>query len=467
MKNNYLFSPFILIFLLLIGCTEKSEGQEGQLYIGDTPVDTTTIVSGIETPWEILWGPDNYIWFTERPGRVNRLNPATGEKQLILTIPDVFEYGEGGLLGMALHPDFETTPRVYLVYNYNDSPLIKERLVYYTWNGSTLVDGVTLINDIPGNSYHNGSRLLFGTDGKLFMTTGDAGNTSNSQNMNSLAGKLLRINPDGSIPGDNPYPGSYVWAFGLRNSQGLVFGPHGYLYGSEHGPSSDDEINLLEKGRNYGWPNVEGFCESPSEIIFCDEHNVREPLYAWTPTLAVSGLEYYNHSAIPAWKGNLLMTTLKASKMLSLKLSNDGLSITETNDWFGATWGRLRDVCVAPDGRVFIGVSNRDGRGTPRAGDDRIVEIKAKNSTGYDNPDRGKNNVLVYPNPTTTTARVEWTDLNGKGEYMVFSQSGSMQLRGVVNGPEFNIDTADLNPGYYLLRIIGSGQSATVPLVVM
>ena len=464
MKNYYFLIPSIFVLLFSFGCTQKSEAQ---LYIGNTSIDTTTIVSGIETPWEILWGPDNYIWFTERPGRVNRVNPATGENQLIYTIPDVFEYGEAGLLGMALHPDFETSPLVYLVYNYSDGPNIRERLVQYTWNGSTLVNGVMLMEDIPGNSYHNGSRLLFGFDGKLYMTTGDAGNTSNSQNMSTVAGKLLRINPDGSIPGDNPNPDSYVWASGLRNSQGLVFAPNGNLYGSEHGPSSNDELNLLEKGRNYGWPNVEGFCDLPSEIIFCDEHNVREPLYAWTPTLAVSGLAYYDHAAIPEWQGSLLMTSLKASKMLNLKLSSDGLSITETSDWFAGTWGRLRDVCVSPDGKVFVGVSNRDGRGNPRPGDDRIVEIKAKNTTGFNNPDTGRNKVLIYPNPVTSGARVEWADLSGQGEYMIYSQSGSLQQNGVVSGPEFNIDTSDLRPGYYLLRIINAGQLATVPFIVM
>ena len=464
MKNKIFLSPLIWILFLSFGCTHKSEGQ---LYIGNTAIDTTTIVSGIETPWEILWGPDNYIWFTERPGRVNRVNPATGEKQLIYAIPDVFEYGEAGLLGMALHPDFETTPRVYLVYNYTDGPNIRERIVQYTWNGSTLVNAVTLIDDIPGNSYHNGSRLIFGPDGKLYMTTGDAGNTSNSQNMNSVAGKLLRMNPDGSIPGDNPDPGSYIWASGLRNSQGLVFGPNGYLYGSEHGPSSNDEVNLLEKGRNYGWPDVEGFCDLPSEIIYCDEHNVREPLYAWTPTLAVSGIEYYNHTTIPEWQGSLLMTSLKASKMLSLKLSSDGLSITETSDWFPGTWGRLRDVCISPDGRVFIAVSNRDGRGTPRPGDDRIVEIKSENTTGFNSPDGGRNKVQIYPNPVTLGAWVEWVDLTEQGEYLIYSQSGSLQQRGVANVSKFFIDTTDLNPGYYLLKIMSAGKATTVPFMVM
>ncbi len=464
MKNKYLFSSFIVALFLSFGCTQKSEGQ---LYIGNTAIDTVTLISGIETPWEVLWGPYGFIWFTERAGRVNRVNPSTGENQVILTVADVFEYGEAGLLGMALHPDFEETPWVYLVYNYTDGPNIRERLVRYSWNGSLLENATTLIDAIPGNSYHNGSRLLFGPDGKLYMSTGDAGNTSNSQNISSIAGKLLRLNPDGSIPFDNPDPNSYVWSSGLRNSQGLVFAPNGNLYGSEHGPSSDDEVNLLEKGRNYGWPDVAGFCDLPGENIFCQENNVHEPLFAWTPTLAVSGIDYYDHAAIPAWQGNLLMTSLKASKMLSLKLSEDGLSITETADWFAGTWGRLRDVCVAPDGRVFVAVSNRDGRGTPRPGDDRIVEIKAKNTTGFNQPDSYRKDVHVYPNPVTTEARVEWAALTGKGEYFIYSQSGSLQAWGEANGPDFGINTTVLNAGFYLLKITTEDETATVPFMVM
>lgn len=464
MKNKYFVFTFIVVLILSFGCTRKTEGQ---LYIGNTAIDTTTLISGIETPWEILWGPDNFIWFTERAGRVNRINPSTGEKQVIFTVADAFEYGEAGLLGMALHPDFEETPWVYLVYNYTDGPNIRERLVRYIWNGISLENATILIDDIPGNSYHNGSRLLFGSDGKLYMTTGDAGNTSNSQNMSSIAGKLLRINPDGSIPLDNPDPASYIWASGLRNSQGLVFAPNGNLYGSEHGPSSDDEVNLLEKGRNYGWPDVAGYCDLPGENLFCEVNNVREPLFAWTPTLAVSGIDYYNHNAIPEWQGNLLMTSLKASKLLSLKLSSDGLFITETADWFTGTWGRLRDLCVAPDGRVFIAVSNRDGRGMPRPGDDRIVEIKAINSTGLNQTGTYSKDVQVYPNPVTSDARVKWDALTGIGEYFIYSQSGRLQGRGEVYGSEFSINTHNLNPGYYLLKIATEGKIAIAPFVVM
>jgi glucose/arabinose dehydrogenase len=464
MKHKPFFFPLIIIIVLSFGCSKKSESQ---LFIGNTPIDTNTIVTGIETPWEILWGPDNYIWFTERPGRVNRLNPETGNKQLILTIDDAFEYGEAGLLGMALHPDFSSSPWVYLVYNYTDGSAIKERLVRYIWNGSVLEQGSTLINNIPANSFHNGSRLVFGPDNKLYMSTGDAGNTSSSQNMNSLAGKILRINPDGTIPSDNPNPASYIWAFGLRNSQGLAFTPQGFLYGSEHGPNSDDEFNLLEANRNYGWPSVNGFCDLPDEITFCQANNVKEPLYAWTPTLAVAGIDYYNHAAIPEWQGSMLMVALKASKMVSLKLSADGQSVTEVANWFDGYWGRLRDVCVSPDGRVFIAVSNRDGRGTPRAGDDRIVEIVAKNTIGVNDIVSPEDEVKIFPNPVTDQARVQWASASGDVSYQILNPAGIVSRIGTATGPEFSIFTRNLNPGYYILRVISRGQSAAVPFMVM
>jgi len=398
---------------------------------------------------------------------VSRLNPETGDKQLILTIADAFEYGEAGLLGMALHPDFTSSPWVYLVNNYSEGSNIRERLLRYNRNGNVLNDPVTPINGIPGNSYQNGSRLVFGPDGKLYMSTGDAGNIGNSRNLNSLAGKMLRINPDGSITIDNPFVNSYILVFGLRNTQGLVFTPEGRLYGSEHGPVSDDEINLLEACRNYGWPAVAGFCHLPDELGFCQTNNVKEPLYAWTPMLAIAGTGFYYHSSIPEWQGPLLRTTLKASRLVSLKLSSDGLSVSEVAEWFPALWGRPRDVCISPDGRVFIGVSNRDGRGTPMPGDDRIVEIKAKNTTGWLARDTQKQNIQIFPNPVRGEARVEWAGKAGTAEYFIMDTSGIIHGCGVVPTPVFPISAQNLIPGYYLLKISDNSQSTTVPFLVM
>jgi len=463
MKKSVITLPLLLILLIIIGCSKKSESQ---LYIGSTEVDSTTLISGLDTPWEILWGPDNYLWFTERKGTVSRLNPGNGQRNVILTIPDVFEYGEGGLLGMALHPDFQNDPAVYLVYNYTSGSSIKERLVKYNWNGSELTNAETLIENISANSYHNGSRLVFGPDGKLYMSTGDAGNTSNSQNMNSLSGKILRINQDGSIPADNPFPDSYIWALGLRNTQGLVFSPEGILYGSEHGPDTDDEINLLEQGRNYGWPSVAGFCNLPSETTFCTENNVREPLAAWTPTLAVAGLVYYNHTDIPEWQHSLLMTSLKAGKLVSLKLSADGLSVISQDEWFVNHYGRLRDVCISPGGSLYIAVSNRDGRGTPRPGDDRIVEIKAVSSTGVIVLPNDKQLMRIFPNPIEQEASVYINEQFKASGYSIYNMMGKLLKEGVIETSSFNFQADFLDAGSYVLKVTGTSGVISAPFIV-
>ena len=205
------------------------------------------------------------------------------------------------------------------------------------------------------------------------------------------------MNLDGGVPEDNPFQGSYVWTWGHRNAQGLVISPSGLMYSSEHGPSNDDEVNIIEKGRNYGWPNVEGFCDEPTESQFCADSNVMEPIAAWTPTLAVAGTDFYHHAAIPEWQNSLLVTSLKASSLTALKLSADGRSVITEEIFFEDWFGRLRDICISPDGRVFLAVSNRDGRGSVHAGDDRIVEIAALNYNEYCTKEQ---NVSICPGET-------------------------------------------------------------------
>lgn len=350
-----------------------------QIFVGTSEVDTTSIVTNLDTPWELVWGPDDHIWFTERYGRISRVDPETGEQTELLTIDEVHEVSESGLLGMVLHPDFVNHPFVYVVYTYLESSSIMERLVRYTYSNGALDSLLVLIEGIPGASTHDGSRLVIDKDLKLYMTTGDARDTSLPQDVSSLNGKVLRLNLDGSVPDDNPISGSYVWSWGHRNAQGLVISPAGIMYSSEHGPSSDDEVNIIEKGRNYGWPNVMGFCDTDIENQFCTDSNVVEPIAAWTPTLAVAGIDFYHLGGIVDLRNSLLVTSLKESELTALRLSEDGRSVIQEDTYFNNWFGRLRDVCVAPDGRIFLAVSNRDGRGSVRDGDDRIVEISSLN----------------------------------------------------------------------------------------
>ena len=379
-------AKFIIVSCILL--TGSLMESRSQITIGSTEVDTSILITGLDTPWEILWGPDNMIWMTEREGRVSRVDPETGHREVLLDLTGtVVEGSENGMLGMVLHPNFmhPDSQFVYLVYTYYTTANL-ERLVRYTFDSDTLVDELILLDHIPAAYYHIGSRVIILPDRTLLMSTGDAGSGSYALDTNLLQGKFLRLNLDGSVPDDNPIPGSYVWSLGHRNPQGLVRAPSGIIYSSEHGPSNDDELNIIEKGRNYGWPEVEGFCDLPAEQAYCTANNVKEPLVAWTPTLAVCGIDYYDHGAIPEWKHSILMTTLKESDLRVLKLNASGDSILSEEVFFDNEFGRLRDICISPDGRIFLATSNQDGRANspfPIPGDDRIVEVRSLNAGLY------------------------------------------------------------------------------------
>jgi aldose sugar dehydrogenase len=336
---------------------------------GAVELKDTVIAERLNFPWEIVWGPDNFIWMTERGGKISRVNPANGAVIPLLTITEVVSNGEGGLLGMVLHPNFNTTPHVFIGYNYNTGGNYKEKIVRYTYNGSTLSNPVIILDNITAAGIHNGCRLIITPDSKLFITTGDAADLSLPQNNNSLNGKVLRLNLDGTIPADNPISGNAYWSNGHRNAQGLVFA-NNKLYASEHGPDTDDEVNIIEKGRNYGWPTVRGLCDQSGEQTFCTTNNVREPLKAWTPTVAASGLDYYNSDQIPQWKNSLLMATLKNARLYQLKLNSSFDAITETREYYNGKYGRMRDVCISPDGKVYICTSN--------GSTDKIIEISKR-----------------------------------------------------------------------------------------
>jgi glucose/arabinose dehydrogenase len=354
MKKLHLLTA-VLALLTLASCNKSSDGSdEPQL---DSAVDIQILTQNLSFPWEILWGPDNMIWMTERGGKVSRVDPATGTATTVFTIPDVKSTGEGGLLGMVLHPSFSTTPHVFVVYNYDKGGSYTEKVVRYTYSGNSLSSPQVILDNIPAANIHNGSRLLITADMKLLISTGDAGNQQSAQNLSSLSGKILRLNLDGTVPADNPVAGNPVWSFGHRNPQGLVFAKD-KLYSSEHGPDKDDEINIILRNRNFGWPNVNGFCNETGEQGFCATNNVVQPLTSWTPTIAVSGMDFYDNDAIPQWKNSLIMATLKDQTLYQLKLSTDGNKIEDTNELVSDTYGRLRDVCVSPTGKVYVVTSN-------------------------------------------------------------------------------------------------------------
>ncbi len=363
---------------LLIGpsCGSNAPGGTEQPE-PNVALNTDVIASGFDTIWDLAWGPDNFIWITERPGTISRVDPLSGAVSRVGQIA-VQEIGEGGLMGLAFHPDFSTQPFIYVAHTYASSSGTRNRVVRARYDGRTLGPPEVLLDNIPGSSIHNGSRVIVGPDRLLYITTGDASDGTSGQTRISTAGKILRLTLDGAPAPGNPF-GTVVYSLGHRNPQGLAFAPNGTLYETEHGPSDNDEVNRIEMGRNYGWPDVHGRCDGDigsSEVPFCRANNVAEPLAQWTPTIAPAGLAYYDASLIPGWRGSLLFTTLKEATLFRLTLSPDGRSVTSQERLFENRFGRLRDVLVGPDGSVYIATSNKDGRGTPIPTDDRIIRIR-------------------------------------------------------------------------------------------
>lgn len=368
------------------------------LTLDSTKLLVSEVVQNLDQPWEITWGPDEHLWFTERKGNVYRMNPQTGDKKKVLTLSDVYSEGlTPGLLGMVLHPDFKTDPFVYLHYTYIDSTIIGEfdrkgrpnmvrsRMVKYRYlaDQDTLTKPEMMLPNIYASRGHNGSRLVVSADKKLLFAIGDAADSRTAQDETALTGKVLRMNLDGSVPADNPIPGSYFYSMGHRNHQGLVEA-NGKIYTSEHGPNNDDELNLIKPGGNYGWPFVEGYCDKENEMTFCDSVAVSEPLYTWTPTIAPAGLDFYNHAAIPEWNNNLLLTTLKGRALWLLQLDDTGEKIVNKRIYLQKQFGRLRDLCVSPTGDIYVITSNSDWHipryewmydNVPAEGNDRVLKI--------------------------------------------------------------------------------------------
>ena len=265
----------VMAVIILVAFTNcESKAQEKEFEINNFTTD-------LEVVWDIVWGPDSYLWVSERPGRVQRINPDDGSKELVLDITgEVQTGGERGLMGMALSPNFNEDKHIFISYTYNSGGT-KVKIMRYTYDGGKLIDPMIIIDNILGAGNHDGCSLEFADDGKLYITTGDAANINTSQDLTSINGKVLRLNPDGTIPEDNPYYGrstarNEIWTYGHRNAQGLVF-HDGKMYSTEHGASTNDELNLIEEDRNYGWPDIEGFCDEASEKEFCSANNVKEP----------------------------------------------------------------------------------------------------------------------------------------------------------------------------------------------
>jgi glucose/arabinose dehydrogenase len=425
---------------------------------------TRVVADNLFIPWELVYGPDDHIWFTQKNGYICRLDPVTSDLDTLYHETNTSILSEGGMLGLVLHPNFANTPEVFVAYNYMQGGSdYKERIVKYTYSGGVLTSPQTLLDNIDGANFHNGCRLLV-VDGKLIATTGDATVTSVSQDPANINGKTLRMNLDGSIPSDNPDPASYVWTTGHRNAQGMDYA-NGKLYQSEHGPNNDDELNIIEKGRNYGWPNVEGYCNTANEISFCNANNVKEPIHAWTPTLAVSDIAYYDQPMFPGLQKSIIMATLKDQKLYSLPLNATLDDVTAVNHITAVSAGRLRAVCVSPDGAIYVSTSNSSASGTGSK-TDKIIEIFDPNYSSV-----GKlshtDGFALYPNPAGNTLQIYAKGISGQTvQYSICNTLGQVCGTGSFNTISHSIDIAGLQTGLYYVKLTdNAGHSATKRLV--
>ncbi|MEX2380137.1 MAG: PQQ-dependent sugar dehydrogenase [Vicingaceae bacterium] len=448
-------SILLLFIFFSINCIEI----QGQITIGNTTVDTTTIASNLEKPWDVIYTADSSIWFTERPGRVSRIDLATNQTHLLLDITNEVEASaESGLMGIAIMDSLSIT-RVFLVYTYLDSnSTFFERMSKYTYNQTqdTLIHEQVMIDSIPANNYHDGSRLV-ALNAQIYMSTGDATNTSFPQDLNSYSGKILRFNFDGSVPNDNPVPGSYIYSWGHRNPQGLYYA-NNMLYSSEHGPTTDDEINIITKGGNYGWPDVHGYCNTTAEINFCNDSNVIEPIFAWTPTVATAGICYYDHPSIPEWQGSILLATLKASRLISLQLNGSKDSVTNTNEYLINEYGRLRDVETNQWGEVFIATNSFPNR---------IIKLSNNTLSSVEDKLKKDKSIRYFPNPASDKLSIEFNS-NAIVSIQLFAINGQEVIREDVKGlTKINLNTSPLKQGLYFLQLKDENDKRTTHKVVI
>ncbi|HEX5216622.1 MAG TPA: glucose/sorbosone family PQQ-dependent dehydrogenase [Vicinamibacterales bacterium] len=400
------------------------------------------ITSGLWDPWEILIGPDGRLWVTVRSAHtILRIDPATGTTTTLATVTDAHHSDtQDGLLGLALHPGFMRSrgldfAYVSFIYDIDPGPAVSRRMKLrrYTFDAATgtLGKGVDLLSDLPSSSDHSGGRLAISPDLKLILTLGDlAANQLGHQcdlnhaqdlptadqvaakNWTAYQGKILRINLDGSIPADNPVLAgtrSHVFSYGHRNPQGLAFGPRGDLYASEHGPSTDDELNLIKSGKNYGWPHIAGdrddrsyvyanwSASSPAPCASLNPNSASTPSSVpqqketdWShpdfvaplrtfftvgpeypfsqgnAVIAPSGIDVYSSTAIPGWADSVLMTSLLRSTILRVKLDQTGQAAVGPSLAYFQTQNRYRDVAISPDGRtIYVSVDNYPPKDNP------------------------------------------------------------------------------------------------------
>jgi aldose sugar dehydrogenase len=338
-----------------------------------------TVIEGLEVPWGLEFLPDGSMLVTERPGRLRRIRDGQLDPQPIAGLPQIVARGEGGLMDVALHPQFEQNQWLYLAYTVQgDQGDLRTRVSRFRLSDADLTDAVEIFAGVPGTSSatHFGSRLAFGQDDKLYITLGERGAPERAQNLQDLDGKTLRLNEDGSVPTDNPYIGRSdarpeIFSYGHRNAQGIAIQPGtGLIFQTEHGPSGydgqqgGDEINIVEAGRNYGWPDISYDRQAPGKL---------PPLLLYETAIAPAGATFYSGTAFPQWQNDFFFANLRGQSLIRVVLNGSAVAGQET--LLNRQYGRLRDVKQGPDGLLYITTSDNDSYGAGRQGGDRIIRL--------------------------------------------------------------------------------------------
>ncbi|WP_446222015.1 PQQ-dependent sugar dehydrogenase [Nocardia sp. IBHARD005] len=352
-SRNAAFLVVSAVALGLLCACAPSDGSEQPSTRTGSSEHNSTVTDELDAPWSIAFHGTTALVSERDSARILEIG-TDGTQHEVGTVDDVEAAGEGGLLGIAVRGG-----QLFAYYTAADDNRIERFDLTGQPGNLALGGGTTILTGLPAAANHNGGRIAFGPDGMLYATVGDAGERRTAQDRATLAGKILRMTPDGQAPADNPIPGSLVYSYGHRNPQGITWAPDGRMFASEFGQNTWDELNLIEPGGNYGWPEVEGIAGRPGFI---------DPVQQWKPSEA-------SPSGMTNTDGSLYIANLRGERLHRIPLDN----LTQSTEYLVGEYGRLRDITVAPDGALWLLTNNTDGRGEPAAGDDRIVRLELDN----------------------------------------------------------------------------------------